>query len=148
MYTKPFTEKALYYANCISELGLAVIIPLITMFLFDLSESSQNTLDLLLIVVINIILGSQMFSSLFIAGKTIYSRFKNKNNDIAPDHVEEKKHMNIHIYDPEEESKDNYLQFSYEYAKINISPVSSICQNSYIEGTNELNFKSNSNNIE
>ena len=143
VYTKPFAEKALYYANCFSELGLSVIIPLITLFLFDISAISKNQLDVLLLIIINMVLGVHMSSSIVIAGKNVYLRIKNRKKRVSPENEEMKKDFNIMIHElQEEEGKINDLSSAYGDMKLNLSPASSMCQEICIDIGNEPNLSS------
>ena len=126
IYFKPFQEDALTYSNALSEIGLAGIIILISFYLFDLSENNQNRLDLVLMIFINLVIGSQMCASFYITFKTI--RLKIKNRNIVPILPENKmglkgKEMIIFIQ-PEEsierakDKDDDHTDFIFSYDKI------------------------------
>ena len=69
--TKPFGENALNISNIISEFGFSCIFPIIAIFLFEISQDFQNTLDYVLIVLTNIIVLPQIAASLYIFIRTI-----------------------------------------------------------------------------
>ena len=140
LYSKPFAENALYYANLISEIGLSVIILLVGFFLFNISEAKKNQLDLLLMVIVNIILSSQMSASLFITARNIAAKWKNRKNKIAIENDRTgKREIEILVsIVPEEVEINDDAVVSFANNKINLSPASSVYPDpSY----NEVDFK-------
>ena len=113
----------LNYANAFTELGIASVLCVYSIFLFDVSEYFQNTLDLTLIVLINAVVSSQMIASLLVFGKTIRLKIINRKKTKV---------------NPEENNKDN--------AKINI--IYEDIENKYeiqqLPIQNSFNFSENS----
>ena len=68
---KPFSEQALNTSNAFTELGLATILPVMALYLFDISQSSKDMVDIVLLVLINAVISSQMGASLYIFAKTV-----------------------------------------------------------------------------
>ena len=122
-FVKPFTEPALNYANMVTELGTSIFFPLICIYLFDISNSNRDKLDLILIVILNIISFSQLVASLFIASKVIYYKIKDKL-DKATVHPEVEK-VKSGNYE-EEEEKVEILSSYLSAFRQNVSPAYSI----------------------
>jgi hypothetical protein len=125
-YKTPFAETALNRANYLAELGMAVIIPLLGMFLFDISTDSQAIIDYFLIVIVNIIVGGQMLASLYIFCKVVKQKLNAKKQKVKPAELHEKP-MNVIVHTVEE--RKSIEDFSWNFhteGKIFVSPVESI----------------------
>ena len=105
----PFSEKALNIANCFTELGLSVIFPVMALYLFDISEVSKDTVDLILVIFINAIVSVQMTASVFIFIKTVRLKIRDckkskvnpgNQNDIKMNAVEIEESKSLDIEHP------------------------------------------------
>ncbi|OMJ91054.1 hypothetical protein SteCoe_6524 [Stentor coeruleus] len=125
---KPFNENALNIANCVSELGLAVIVLLIGVFLFDLKEHTQDQLDFVLIILVNIVVSSQLLASIYICGKVLLMKYKNwKHNKIRAENDE--KEAKIFMQNLEVKKDLLTVEMYSKKTKINVTPIES-CENS------------------
>ena len=122
MIKKPFTENALNCANIVTELGLCLVFPIISIFLFDISSKTRERIDIFLIVLVNIMIGSQMLASLYTTSKVVIKKIKNrKSSKIVPENTKEQnKQMKILISHSEKDKNDNF-----SFQNINVSPQNS-----------------------
>ena len=130
IFTMPFCEKALNYANIVTELGLVLIFPIISLYLFDISTGTKTFFDYVLIIIVNTIVSSQMSVSLFTFSKTVIQKIKNRNknkNKIAADEEE----LVICVHPPLEDNGEASL--GHHSIKINNSPLESITNLRYDE---------------
>jgi hypothetical protein len=79
-FTTPFSEKILNYSNIFSELGISIFFGIYSILLFDISSNNKNKIDWVLKIVINTMMAVQMIASLWLTGKFIYTKVKEKRN--------------------------------------------------------------------
>jgi hypothetical protein len=86
MIKKPFTENALNCANIVTELGLCLVFPIISIFLFDISSKTRERIDIFLIILVNAIISSQMLASLYTTSQILIQKIRSrKSAQINPD---------------------------------------------------------------
>lgn len=79
-FTTPFSEKILNYSNIFSELGISIFFVIYSILLFDISSSNRIKVDWALKIIINTMMAVQMIASLWLTGKFIYTKVKEKRN--------------------------------------------------------------------
>lgn len=97
-FRKPFKEPALNYANLVTELTIAVIVPLIATFAFGLSANVSNGIDITLIVLINFIVVAQMLASIYIFLKTIKAKLVDRKKNQVRNYDQEKQEVERERY--------------------------------------------------
>lgn len=124
LFKKPFNEPALNYANLITELNLALIIPISGTFSFSLSSAVRNIIDILLIVLINTIIFSQLAGSIFIFVKTIRIKLRNRKK-MKVENLGENVKFNIQVqnidvkYEDDVSFYSNHVNNSPAYSSVN-----------------------------
>ena len=111
---KPFDEAALNYSNLLTELILCIIIPIFACFLFEISTTTKERIGYLMMVLINLIVGSQLAASVFIFAKTLRLKIK----------MMREKKVNIRIQ-PVEEGKEECFGNDEMIGKNFVSPAMS-----------------------
>ena len=133
----PFSEKALNIANCFTELGLSVTFPVMALYLFDISEASKDTVDLILVIFINAIVSVQMTASVFIFIKTVRLKIRDcKKSKVNPGNENDIK-MNI------EESKS--LDINHADAKNSFASIRSLEHDNLSIFMKKVDYSSRSN---
>ena len=126
----PFSERALNTSNAFTELGLATILPVMGLYLFNISQSSKDTVDIILLVLVNAVISSQMIASLYIFAKTVRLKIISKKGaKVVPNIVIEEmgkinkceNEINIH-----EDGEQKSVAVSHV---VNISEASYGCNN-------------------
>ena len=121
MIKKPFTENALNCANIVTELGLCLIFPIISIFLFDISSKTRERIDIFLIILVNAIISSQMLASLYTTSQILIQKIRSrKSAQINPDiTIEQNKKMNVFITPADNDKRDFFDNLGLN--KINVS---------------------------
>ena len=102
------------YSNLLTELILCIIIPIFACFLFEISTSAKERIGYLLMVLINLIVGSQLGSSVYIFVKTLRLKIR----------MMREKKVSIGIQ-PVEECKEDRFGRDSMIEKIFVSPAAS-----------------------
>ena len=78
VFKKPFSEGALNYSNMITEILIALILIFFSFSLFDLSESFMESIDIGIMVLINMVVGVQACGSIAIFIKVVRGKFQRR----------------------------------------------------------------------
>ena len=133
IFKKPFTEIVLNYANIVTELGLCLIFPMVSLYLYDISNNSREKIDIFLVVLVNFIISSQMLASLHITAKVLIQKIRNKKSSQTSPEItkEQNKQMKVLIIPSESEKNDDFSN-----KKLRVSPRYS-CEVSMINDESE-----------
>lgn len=100
MTYRPFSEGVLNISNPISEVAIFLIFSLASLNLLEIPDYFHDTIDQMLVQMLNVIMSLQMGSSVFVFLKTIYLIIKSKrerDNRVRPA-IREKTSLNLDPY--------------------------------------------------
>lgn len=103
---KPFSEPILNYTNIGSEFGMSFFILMASFYLFELTESSREKVDFLLVILLNSIVGLQMMGSILIMLKTIKQKIRARKIKVEPEKAKFEIILN--------HAEDDRLDYSHE----------------------------------